>query len=81
MCSYELWRYALTPHPPHQFCHFAAAGFGLRHLQVLLLFTGLLLAYGLRVNMSIGIVAMVDNTSNPDFEVTQAHGANGVNHS
>lgn len=38
-------------------------------MQVLLLFMGLLLAYALRVNLSIGIVAMVDNSSNPDFEV------------
>lgn len=38
-------------------------------MQCVLLFFGLLLAYGLRVNLSIGIVAMVDNSSNPDFEV------------
>lgn len=47
----------------------AAHGLGHRHLQVVLLFTGLLLAYALRVNLSIGIVAMVDNASNPDFVV------------
>lgn len=38
-------------------------------MQVLLLFTCMLLAYALRVNMSIGIVAMMDNSSNPSFEV------------
>lgn len=49
--------------------YFLAPGFGLRHIQVIMLFFGLFLAYGLRVNMSIGIVAMTDNSSNPDYEV------------
>lgn len=47
----------------------AAKGLGLRHVQVLLLFTCMVLAYSLRVNMSIGIVAMMDNTANPAFVV------------
>lgn len=34
-----------------------------------MLFCGLFVAYALRVNLSIGIVAMVDNGSNPEFEV------------
>uniref|UniRef100_A0A1B0GQA5 Major facilitator superfamily (MFS) profile domain-containing protein n=1 Tax=Phlebotomus papatasi TaxID=29031 RepID=A0A1B0GQA5_PHLPP len=42
---------------------------GVRHYQSGLLFLLLLVGYALRVNMSVGIVAMVDNTSaNPDFE-------------
>lgn len=45
-------------------------GFGYRHLQVLLLFTGLMIAYALRVNLSLGIVAMVDNSENPEFIVS-----------
>ncbi|XP_037035937.1 putative inorganic phosphate cotransporter isoform X2 [Bradysia coprophila] len=41
--------------------------FGIRHLQVFLLFSCLFIAYALRVNLSIGIVAMTDNSTNPDF--------------
>ncbi|XP_055676467.1 putative inorganic phosphate cotransporter [Lutzomyia longipalpis] len=42
---------------------------GVRHYQSGLLFLLLLVGYALRVNMSVGIVAMVDNTTaNPDFE-------------
>lgn len=41
-------------------------------MQVILLFCGLFIAYALRVNLSIGIVAMVDNDTNPDFEVRSA---------
>uniref|UniRef100_A0A1L8DEJ4 Putative inorganic phosphate cotransporter n=2 Tax=Nyssomyia neivai TaxID=330878 RepID=A0A1L8DEJ4_9DIPT len=44
-------------------------GLGVRHLQTGLLFLLLFVGYALRVNMSVGIVAMVDNSSaNPDFE-------------
>lgn len=49
--------------------HQPAKGLGLRHVQVLLLFTCMVLAYSLRVNMSIGIVAMMDNSANPEFVV------------
>lgn len=48
---------------------FLSAKIGVRHLQVFLLFSCLLIAYSLRVNLSIGIVAMTDNSSNPDFVV------------
>lgn len=47
----------------------APSGFGIRHVQTLLLFFGLTVAYALRVNMSVAIVAMVDKkAANPDFE-------------
>lgn len=48
---------------------FLSAKIGVRHLQVFLLFSCLLIAYSLRVNLSIGIVAMTDNSSNPEFVV------------
>lgn len=42
--------------------------FGIRHVQALLVFLGLTLAYALRVNLSVAIVAMTDkHSSNPDF--------------
>ncbi|XP_031353764.1 putative inorganic phosphate cotransporter [Photinus pyralis] len=43
-------------------------GWGTRHSQILLLFLLPLLAYGMRVNMSVGIVAMTDPVAslNPD---------------
>uniref|UniRef100_A0A6B2EEN1 Putative inorganic phosphate cotransporter n=1 Tax=Phlebotomus kandelakii TaxID=1109342 RepID=A0A6B2EEN1_9DIPT len=42
---------------------------GIRHYQSGLLFLLLLVGYALRVNMSVGIVAMVDSANtNPDFE-------------
>lgn len=42
--------------------------FGVRHLQCILVFFGLAVAYSLRVNLSVAIVAMTDrNASNPDF--------------
>ncbi|XP_053697826.1 putative inorganic phosphate cotransporter isoform X2 [Sabethes cyaneus] len=48
---------------------FQPSGFGIRHVQTLLLFFGLTVAYALRVNLSVGIVAMVDkNAANKDFE-------------
>lgn len=58
--------------------YFLAPGLGLRHIQVIMLFFGLFLAYGLRVNMSIGIVAMTDNSSNPDFEVKPIYNLNFI---
>lgn len=51
------------------FIHVAGV-FGVRHLQAFLMFLGLTLAYALRVNMSVAIVAMTDkHAANPDFEV------------
>lgn len=47
----------------------APSGFGIRHVQTVLLFFGLTVAYALRVNMSVAIVVMVDkHAANPDFE-------------
>lgn len=44
-------------------------GFGFRHVQVVLIFFCLTIAYAERVNMSVAIVAMTDkNSTNPDFE-------------
>lgn len=48
---------------------YTAKGFGVRHFQVMLFFCGLTIAFALRVNLSVGIVAMTDHTINPDFEV------------
>ncbi|XP_058452669.1 putative inorganic phosphate cotransporter isoform X3 [Malaya genurostris] len=46
-----------------------ASGFGIRHLQTVLLFFGLTVAYALRVNLSVAIVAMVDKkAANEEFE-------------
>ncbi|XP_063242875.1 putative inorganic phosphate cotransporter isoform X2 [Bacillus rossius redtenbacheri] len=43
--------------------------FGVRHLQIGLMFLALVCAYAMRVNMSVAIVSMTDrNGSNPDFE-------------
>lgn len=48
-----------------------AGAFGVRHLQAFLVFLGLTLAYALRVNMSVAIVAMTDkHAANPDYEVS-----------
>ncbi|KFB38667.1 hypothetical protein ZHAS_00006061 [Anopheles sinensis] len=45
------------------------SGFGARHLQTVLLFFGLTMAYALRVNLSVAIVAMTDrHAANDDFE-------------
>ncbi|XP_067010450.1 putative inorganic phosphate cotransporter [Anabrus simplex] len=40
---------------------------GVRHIQGLLMFLCLLFAYALRVNLSVGIVAMMNNTENANF--------------
>lgn len=41
----------------------------MRHLQTLLLFFGLTIAYAMRVNLSVAVIAMSDrNGTNPDFE-------------
>lgn len=51
----------------HESC--ATSIFGVRHLQALLLFVALSLAYALRVNLSVAIVAITDkNAANPDYE-------------
>lgn len=54
----------------------AAAGiFGVRHLQAFLLFLGLTLAYAMRVNLSVAIVAITDkHAANPDFDVSVPNG-------
>ncbi|CAH2096647.1 unnamed protein product [Euphydryas editha] len=41
---------------------------GIRHLQTLLLFFAMLIAFSMRVNMSIAIVAMTDNTQENSFD-------------
>lgn len=43
--------------------------FGARHVQVVLLFFLVGIAYFLRVNLSVGIVAMTDPTVNPGITV------------
>lgn len=55
------------------FLHFFYLGprFGIRHLQCFLAFCGLAVAYSLRVNLSVAIVAMTDkNHTNPAFDVS-----------
>lgn len=47
------------------------AGLGYRHLQTILLCSGLFMAYTLRVNISVGIVAMVDQSPNATHEVRE----------
>ncbi|XP_018323914.1 putative inorganic phosphate cotransporter [Agrilus planipennis] len=49
--------------------------YGVRHTQILLLFMLTNLAYGMRVNLSVAIVAMTDNSTNPnyDFPVYEWH--------
>lgn len=39
-------------------------------MQALLLFILVIIAYGMRVNLSVGIVAMTDPSINPDFPVS-----------
>lgn len=39
------------------------ACFGVRHIQAVMLFFALVLAYGMRVNMSMAIVAMTDSNN------------------
>ncbi|XP_004520756.1 putative inorganic phosphate cotransporter isoform X1 [Ceratitis capitata] len=43
-------------------------GLGVRHFQAFLIFAGLSVAYSLRVNLSVAIVAMTDKDTNPDFD-------------
>ncbi|KAM3956522.1 putative inorganic phosphate cotransporter [Aphomia sociella] len=44
-----------------------ASGFGIRHVESILMFFGLLLAYCMRVNMSMAIVAMTDSDNEDSF--------------
>lgn len=44
--------------------------FGVRHQQSLLLFCLLFFCNALRTNLSVGIVAMTDHTTNESFEVS-----------
>lgn len=48
------------------------AFYGVRHTQVILLFVMLVIAYGMRVNLSVAIVAMTDPeaSSNPNIPVS-----------
>ncbi|XP_067632680.1 putative inorganic phosphate cotransporter isoform X2 [Eurosta solidaginis] len=41
---------------------------GIRHLQALFIFFGLSVAYAMRVNLSVAIVAMTDSSANTDFD-------------
>lgn len=50
----------------------AGPGFGLRHVQIALLFLLLAIGYAMRITLSVAVVAMTDNTtsSNPDVPVS-----------
>lgn len=47
-------------------CSTEGCCFGARHVQVFLCFFLMFIAYGLRVNLSVGIVAMTDPTASPN---------------
>lgn len=52
--------------------------FGTRHLQIFLMFLGMMIAYALRVILSVAVVAMTKpETANPDFKVSAAIHLNG----
>lgn len=54
---------------PSHFHHSSGTNYGVRHLQTLLLFFGLTIAYAMRVNLSVAVIAMSDRlATNPDFE-------------
>lgn len=42
----------------------------MRHVQMLLLFLGLTVGFAMRVNLSVAVVAMTEDTINPDFAVS-----------
>ncbi|CAH2096621.1 unnamed protein product [Euphydryas editha] len=42
--------------------------FGVRHLQCILLFLGMLIAYSMRINISMAIVAMTDSSQDDSFD-------------
>lgn len=44
-------------------CFIETFTWGERHKQTLILFFGMVISYGLRVNLSVGIVAMTDKSS------------------
>ncbi|XP_044728196.1 putative inorganic phosphate cotransporter [Chrysoperla carnea] len=44
------------------------SGIGYRHFMAMLMFFGITVGYGLRVDMSVAIVAMTDNSTNPPFQ-------------
>ncbi|XP_047991090.1 putative inorganic phosphate cotransporter [Leguminivora glycinivorella] len=44
------------------------AALGIRHVQCVMLFFAMLLAFGMRVNMSLGIVAMTDSSMENTFD-------------
>jgi hypothetical protein len=45
------------------------AWYGVRHTQVLLCFLLLSIAYSMRVNLSVAIVAMTDKTTSPNPDI------------
>lgn len=45
-------------------------GLGVRHVQMLLLFLGLTVGFAMRVNISVAVVAMTEDSVNPDFPVS-----------
>uniref|UniRef100_A0A1B6MH58 Uncharacterized protein n=1 Tax=Graphocephala atropunctata TaxID=36148 RepID=A0A1B6MH58_9HEMI len=54
-------------------------GLGVRHCQAFMTFLSLVIAYSLRVNFSVGIVAMTDtSTANPDFPINCSDDANSM---
>lgn len=66
--NYQVKFKDVNPIPTVYFFFFLASGLGVRHVQTLLLFFGLTVAYALRVNLSVAIVAMVDKGSKNDFD-------------
>lgn len=59
-------RYTMDKHPDADVPK--RPGFGARHKQALMTFLCLVVAYSLRVNLSVGIVAMTDkHSANPNF--------------
>lgn len=58
-----------TMSPPQPTAVTTSHGFGVRHQQTILLFLLLFFCNALRTNLSVGIVAMTDPTTNDSFEV------------
>ncbi|XP_069162723.1 sialin isoform X3 [Procambarus clarkii] len=54
-----------APPPPHYAC------FGARHILALMGFVGFANVYAMRVNLSVAIVAMVNNTAIPHTNITE----------
>ncbi|XP_031352877.1 putative inorganic phosphate cotransporter isoform X2 [Photinus pyralis] len=59
-------RYSIVYQKPNKW-------FGVRHLQCIFLALLLCIGYGMRVNLSVGIVAMTDPTINPGFKTYDWH--------